>query len=163
MKLKLLLFLGLFTICSSCEAMYIETALKELIEKTVNDSKKWKINRAVSEQTEFLKEKGGEEAYFEEVKKALLGLADVALSEVNPRENVEVLHDSLKKIYEFGIELSKKVSESSEETFLECAFEITEYYYKKYDLFIDSENNPRLKKYIDYLGNATNDDWGIGS
>ena len=143
--------------------MLNETTMRELIEKTISDARKWKVNRAVLGQEEFLKEKGGEESYFESVKVALSGLLDVALSEKSPKENVDAFSASLKKIYEFGIEIAKKVSESSDEAFLECAFEIAEYYYKKYGLFIDSENNPLLKKYIDYLGNATNDDWGIGS
>ena len=159
MKLKLLLFLGLFTICSNCESMLNETTMGELIEKTISDAKKWKVSRAVSGQEEFLKEKGGEESYFEEVKKALLGLANVALSEVNPKENVEPFSISLKTACDFSRELSRKVSESSEYSVIACILEIIEYYYQQYDLEIEQETDPRLERYIDYIGEATHYDW----
>ena len=55
MRLKLLLLLGLFIICSNSESMLNETTMRELIEKTISDARKWKVNRAVSGQEEFLK------------------------------------------------------------------------------------------------------------
>ena len=159
MRLKLLLLLGLFIICSNSESMLNETTMRELIEKTISDARKWKVNRAVSGQEEFLKEKGGEELYFESVKVALSDLLDVALSEKSPKENVEPFSISLKTACDFSKELSKKVSESSESSVVACILEIIECYYRQYDLEIEQEADPRLEAYIDYVGEATHDDW----
>ena len=159
MKLKLLILLGLTVMNLDCMAMYTEENLRQAIENTIHHAMEWKSDNPILGQEEFLKEKGGEELYFESVKVALSGLLDVALSGKSPKENAEALSVSLKTVYNFSHEISEKVSKDSEDAIIGCMGAIIEYYYRQYGLEIEQETDPRLEAYIDYVGEATHDDW----
>ena len=162
MKLKFLAILGLLVMFSG-NAMHTSAEMEERVDRCVNYMKQFRASRAAPSQEAFLKEKGGADAYFDNAKKILSSLGEIAISGVNPKDNVDALADVLKDICDLGNELNAGIADSSWEFFTQCAFGILDDYYYWYGKNVDSEKDPRLLEYVDYLGYAVCDDWRVGS